>query len=254
MSENVVINGTTYNGVDALALIRADGTVVTFYPDAVRYNAQTLTEAQKAQARLNLGVGSVDEVAAEVLARLGTPVFGTVDEENNIILSGNLAEGTYTLKYEDADGKITEIGTLNHSLVTYTNLFNPATASINTRMSGSSGTSKAQDGYVMTASISIPATAIKTTEDANTPYIVVPASMWSGSANVFFQDGNSNGYIDCNSTKGTVVGAWVKLPVKSQWTNTFTADRMVVSLYVKGSAITASDIQNIEIYFNEIPE
>lgn len=198
------------------------------------------------------------EMVQDVIDALGgVPVFGTVDVNNVIILSGDLAEGVYTLKYEDADGNVTEIGTLNHSNapeVTYTNLFDPTTASINTRMSGSTSTSKPQDGYVMTASISIPATAIKTTEDANTPYIVVPASMWSGSANVFFRDGNNNGYIDYSTTKGTVVGAWVKLPVKNQWTNTFTADHMVVSLYVKSSAITPSDIQNIEIYFNEIPE
>ena len=31
MSENVVINGTTYNGVEALSLVRTDGTVVKFY-------------------------------------------------------------------------------------------------------------------------------------------------------------------------------------------------------------------------------
>lgn len=56
MAENVVINDTTYNGVDSLALVRADGSVATFYPDAVRYNEQTLTDAQKAQARQNIGV------------------------------------------------------------------------------------------------------------------------------------------------------------------------------------------------------
>lgn len=43
----------------------------------------------------------------------GTPVFGTVDANNNIILSGTLAEGTYTIKYEDADGNVTEIGTID---------------------------------------------------------------------------------------------------------------------------------------------
>lgn len=112
MSENVVVNGVSYNGVDALALIRADGTVVTFYPDAVRYNEQTLTEAQKAQARENLGVGSVDEVVEEVLARLGTPVFGTVDENCKITLTGALADDkTYTFVYEDEDGVESVIGT-----------------------------------------------------------------------------------------------------------------------------------------------
>ena len=42
----------------------------------------------------------------------GTPVFGVVDADNNIIISGNLADGTYTLKYENADGTVTEIGTV----------------------------------------------------------------------------------------------------------------------------------------------
>lgn len=39
-------------------------------------------------------------------------VIGTLDESNNILLSGNLADGTYTLKYENANGTYTEIGTL----------------------------------------------------------------------------------------------------------------------------------------------
>ena len=39
-------------------------------------------------------------------------VIGTLDENNNVILSGDLADGTYTLKYENADGTYTEIGTL----------------------------------------------------------------------------------------------------------------------------------------------
>lgn len=39
-------------------------------------------------------------------------VIGVLDESNNILLTGNLADGTYTLKYENADGTYTEIGTL----------------------------------------------------------------------------------------------------------------------------------------------
>lgn len=258
MSENVVVNGTQYNGVDALALLRADGTVVTFYPDAVRYNEQTLSEAQKAQARLNLGIGSVDEVAEEVLARLGTPVFGRVDADNNIILTGELVDGTYTLKYEDADGNVTEIGTLNHTNapeVTYTNLFDPATATLNQRMSGTTSAPKAADGYVITALISIPETAI--TKTSNAAFIAVPASMWSGSANMFLTkkgDSATVGYCGYSNTKGEVVGAWVKIPLLTEWGEGFTCNGVTISLYVKGSAITASDIQNIEIYFNECPE
>ena len=48
-------------------------------------------------------------------------VVGTLDNANNILLSGNLADGTYTLKYENEDGTYTEIGTLEvGAIVTYT--------------------------------------------------------------------------------------------------------------------------------------
>lgn len=52
------------------------------------------------------------EALKESIAALGTPVFGTVDADNNIILSGALADGAYTLKYDNADGTTTLIGTL----------------------------------------------------------------------------------------------------------------------------------------------
>lgn len=39
-------------------------------------------------------------------------VIGVLDESNNILLSGNLADGTYTLKYENEDGTYTDVCTL----------------------------------------------------------------------------------------------------------------------------------------------
>ncbi len=42
----------------------------------------------------------------------GGDVIGVLDESNNILLSGDLADGTYTLKYENEDGTYSEIGTL----------------------------------------------------------------------------------------------------------------------------------------------
>lgn len=79
---------------------------------AVLYTAQSLTESQKAQAKQNLGIASTEEIIQQVITALGTPVFGRVDADNNIILTGELTDGTYTLKYEDADGNLTEIGDL----------------------------------------------------------------------------------------------------------------------------------------------
>ena len=200
-------------------------------------------------------------IVQDVIRALGgTPVFGVVNSDKNIILSGNLEEGVYTLKYECSDGTILEIGTLNNVTtpeVTYTNLFIPDKASLNTRMSGTTSAPKAQDGYVMSAIITIPATDIGHNVDLSGKFIVVPAAYWNGSANVFYgRDGSTFGYIDSGVTKGTVVGDWVKLPIMSQWgygSNPVVTE-VTVSLYIKASAITASDIQDIEIYFNEIPE
>lgn len=86
---------------------------------AVLYDRnQPLTEDQKAQVRQNIGAQAAlteadkEEIVQQVVAALGTPVFGTVDENNNILLTGELADGSYTLKYEDPEGNQTEIGTI----------------------------------------------------------------------------------------------------------------------------------------------
>lgn len=64
-----------------------------------------------------------ESIVQQVITALGTPVWGRVDENNNIILTGNLSDGTYALKYEDAEGNLTEIGTFDtNTAATYTNL------------------------------------------------------------------------------------------------------------------------------------
>lgn len=171
MSENVVINGTTYNGVDALSLFRADGTVVTFYPDAVRYNAQNLTEAQKAQARQNIGaqaeLTAADQEAfvQQVLNALGKPVVGEIDANKNITLVGDLASGVYNVKYENADGKLVDVGQIEIGGVAYTNwlpkavdasgaIYNGKGWKENTRLSGTGAdTADTQYGMAVTGFI-----------------------------------------------------------------------------------------------------
>lgn len=78
-----------------------------------------------------------EAIVQQVIAALGTPVFGTVDADNNIILSGALADGTYVVKYEDAEGNVTEIGTIVHSDTT--NLADPSSAEwlVNKRLNSS---------------------------------------------------------------------------------------------------------------------
>lgn len=70
-----------------------------------------------------------EDVVQQVIAALGTPVFGRVDGEKNIILTGALAAGVYTLKYEDAEGNVTRIGTLEQGtdVPAYTNWIPKAT-------------------------------------------------------------------------------------------------------------------------------
>lgn len=55
MAQDVVINGTTYPAVETVALLDANGNATMYYPDAVRYVSQELTEGQQAQARMNIG-------------------------------------------------------------------------------------------------------------------------------------------------------------------------------------------------------
>lgn len=73
------------------------------------------------------------EMVAAVIESLGgNPVFGVVDDNNNIIVSGNLSNGTYTVKYEMEDGSTVDIGQLvvaeDEPAQTYTNLANPSDA------------------------------------------------------------------------------------------------------------------------------
>lgn len=53
------------------------------------------------------------QIAQMVIIQLGgEPIFGYVDENNTIVLTGNLADGTYSLKYEMEDGSVIDIGEL----------------------------------------------------------------------------------------------------------------------------------------------
>ena len=79
-------------------------------------------------------------------------VIGYVDENNNIVLTGELEDGIYTIAYEDVDGNRIEIGGL--SLGQVTELFVPSTCKINTRLN-SSGAETSQNGTFVTDFIDI---------------------------------------------------------------------------------------------------
>lgn len=55
------------------------------------------------------------DIVQEVLAQLGgdaSSIFGRVNEDGTITMTTDLAEGEYTLMYENEDGTLTEIGTV----------------------------------------------------------------------------------------------------------------------------------------------
>lgn len=128
--------------------------------DTVRYTPQTLTEAQKAQARENIGAVAKSGISLGVhsdglvyvfvdgspvgdgieLATAGD-VIGYVDENNNVILTGALADGTYNIKYEMEDGSTVDIG----DLVLDTNVYYSVTNTL-TNCSNSNGVTEVIEG------------------------------------------------------------------------------------------------------------
>jgi hypothetical protein len=88
-------------------------------------------------------------------------VIGTLDESNNILLTGALADGTYTLKYEYEDGTVADVGSIVvSSIVAYniTNTLSNCTASgATTIRSGGSATVtiSADSGYELPEDITV---------------------------------------------------------------------------------------------------
>lgn len=54
-----------------------------------------------------------EAIVQQVVVAMGMPVIGTVDVNNNIILTGQLREGTYRIMYEYADGTLIDVGTIS---------------------------------------------------------------------------------------------------------------------------------------------
>jgi hypothetical protein len=91
-------------------------------------------------------------IGVEVGGGTSGDIIGTVDENNNIVLTGVLADGTYTIAYENADGKQTSIG--GFTLGQVEELFITSTCKINTRLN-SSGAETTQNGTFLTDYIDI---------------------------------------------------------------------------------------------------
>lgn len=96
----------------------------------------------------DLAALSVDSIAQKVIDAIGVPVFGRVDEDNTITVVGNLAVGTYTMRYEDENGDYQEIGKLAIGVPMVENMYLPDVATYNMRFN--SGGTVAKDGVFFT--------------------------------------------------------------------------------------------------------
>ena len=195
------VKGTDYyTEADKQEMVEA---VLEALPDDefVKTAAQELTEEQKTQARSNIGAASASEVSKLSEEKVdksnvtldkhtdgliyifvdGKPVgngvevtgevvegdvIGTLDENNNIILSGDIPEGTYTLKYLNEDGTYTDIGTLEVSGI----LKVTSIGATKTKTSYFEGDTLNTDDITVTATYSDGSTAIVTdyTVDSST--------------------------------------------------------------------------------------
>jgi hypothetical protein len=127
-----------YNGIEVVSIPNAEGGTSHFLnlETGGIPNGGTAGQVLKKLSETDHDVGWEDyftasdkaEIVAEVINSLGgNPVFGYVDANNNIIVSGNLADGTYTVKYEMEDESTVDIGNLvlGGDEQSYTNLADP---------------------------------------------------------------------------------------------------------------------------------
>lgn len=112
-------------------------------------------------------------------------VVGNVDSNNNIVLVGNLTDGTYTIKYEMADGSIVDIG----NLVLDTNVYYSITKNL-TNCTISNSIPSIVGGSSYSATIS-----------ANSGYTLSSVAVTMGGANVSV----INGVINIASVTGDIV-------------------------------------------------
>lgn len=168
----------------------------------------------------------IDELCAAVIEQLhGEPIFGTVDGENNIILSGSLGYGTYTFAYELDDGSVMQIGTISlQEAAKYTNLFDPDTATLNQRWSNSSSSYVSGVGYVVSDFIPI-------TPDSNS-IIRFSGGAWEDNARIVYFN---NAKVAISNTSASVTG-YGQNPLTYP-----TSDNKIQFGYVNGSYDTKFD-------------
>lgn len=208
-----------------------------------------------------------ENIAAMAAARIrDNGVIGYVDEDNNIVLSGNIADGTYTVKYEMADGSTVDIGELKFAYsvtnkLTYCINSNSATSVAN---GGSySATISANSGYEMkSVTVTMGGTNITSSAVSGgniniasvTGNIVITAVAEKASNNLLPNATNKDGtpYVGDNGEKGYRVGYRIKSSGdESASSGAYCTGFMPVSatsyddyIYVKNFTLSTTDVNN----------
>ena len=234
-------------------------------------NALYLTPDEQEEVRkdnLTLGVASdgliyifVDgqPVGAGISQGTGGDLFGYVDENNTIVLNGNLTDGTYNVKYLMEDGGTVDIGNLALSTApTYTNLFDPSKATINKRVNSSYALTDAT-GHITSAFIDVSGKNFTSstkiyvkgaTFDNNSSgsswaklmtYMTQPSSGYSGA----YSSINGNAMTQVDEGNGVVSISGLSANFASG------VNYMVLVLKVSDTTLTTADIQNIVVTIDE---
>lgn len=189
-------NGTTLTITSASGTSSADlkgakgdkGDTGATGPQGPQGNPYDLTPADKA------------EIVAMVIESLGgNPIFGIVDEDNSIIVSGDLPDGTYSVKYEMANGSTVNIG----SLVLDTNVYYSVTNTLTNCVNSNSAT-KVVEGESYSATIT-----------ANSGHELKTVSVTMGGSPVTV----SGGTISIANVTGNIVITAVAEEIKASYTN-----------------------------------
>ena len=161
------------------------------------------------------------DIARMVIESLGgNPVFGYVDENNNIIVSGKLASGTYSVKYEMEDGTTIDIGNLEFDSNVYYSVTNNLTNCTN-----SNSTTQAIEGNSYTATIS-----------AKSGYELSSISVTMGGADITSTAVNG-GNINIANVTGDIVITAVAEKAVVNYTNLFTPSEATLNQRVNSSNV-----------------
>lgn len=160
-------------------------------------------------------------------------VFGYVDENNNIVLTGNLADGTYTVKYEMDNGTAVNVGNMVLDSNVYYSVKNTLT-----NCSNSNGTTTVVKGGSYSATIS-----------ANSGYNLTSVKVTMGGTDIT-SSVYSNGKITISNVTGNIVITAVAEssgpkgnladPTSSDWLT----DTRLATKYGYGKANTGSILTN----------